>query len=41
MLGRKKQQCVTWVYGSDLDVTQMQHNKEKKDWKKHILIVVT
>lgn len=29
MLGEKKQ-CVTGVCGSDLNVTQMQHNKEGK-----------
>lgn len=36
MLGRKKRQCVTWGYGSDLDGTQTQRNKEKKKTGRNI-----
>lgn len=42
MLGEKKQ-CVTGVCGSDLNVTQTQHNKEgkKRGEETQILMVAT
>lgn len=39
-LGKNKKQCAKWVYGSDLNVIQIQRKTEKRREEMHMLIVI-